>query len=85
MHVEHRSRVHKGRALSPLSIMISGGLPADPGVLELDNVEEILLFPPVYRRAYRRMRTHPQKSNTSSRDEPEVLISSVPTIVSRPQ
>jgi hypothetical protein len=83
MHVEHRSRVHEGRTLSPPAMV--GGLPADPGVLELDNVEEILLFPQVCRRAYRRMRTYPQKSNTSSKDEPEALISSVPTIVSRPQ
>jgi hypothetical protein len=56
-----------------------GGSSADPGVLELDNVEGNLLFPQVFGRASRQMRMHPHKSNTSNRDKPEVLISSVPT------
>ena len=54
-------------------------------MLELDYVEENLLFSQVFGRAYRQMRMHPHKSNTSNRDKPEVLISSVPTNVSRPQ
>ena len=76
---------HEGRAFSPRPVRVPRGLPADPGVLELDYVEEILLFTQVSRRARWQMRRHPHKSNTSSKEEPEVLISSVPTSVSRPQ
>ncbi len=79
----YRSHVHEGRSFSPRSrIGHARGLPAGPGVLELDNIEENLLLAQVFRRACRQTRMHPHKSNTSNRDEPEVLISSVPTVKS---